>query len=116
MNTYRLRAAAALLAPLAAACLLAACPSVPTGTWNDKVAAALRLDTDALRASTQALQAGAISPERDREIRRVTDAAFSAIQAASALHGTDPAAAEVQLAAALAQVIAMQEQAKGGAK
>lgn len=95
--------------------MLVACVATlgPQATWNDQIGAAEKANTEVLVLSTTSLQAGKITLDRDRQIRKITDSVDLGLRTANALHGTDPVAAEVQLAALLAQIAAMKQQTTG---
>ena len=90
---------------------LCACSTVPTDTFNDKVAIGVQTVTATRKAATQALLAGKLSKAKDADLQEQLDKVVGALKVATALHATDPANAAAQLTAALASLDLLKAQA-----
>lgn len=104
--------------PLAALALvlLTACAAlgVPTPeTFNEREAAAISSVTAARELTTSLLVAGRISPADARNVQQQADNLREGIAVASAIHATDPGAAENRLTAAITALSALNQYLAG---
>lgn len=83
---------------------------IPTQTFNDKEAIALRLVITLRTTATQLMTAGKITIEQDVLIQKQLDLAVDGLRVARSLYASKPVEAAAQLAASLAEIDALKPQ------
>ncbi len=86
---------------IAASAALIACgggtPTIPTKTFNDKVAIAIQTVTVTREAATALLQAKKITLKQDQTVQADLDKVRLGIQSVQSLHTSNPTLADAQL-------------------